>query len=737
MSEPVELRDPRAESEPIEDAVNEHALFFGISSERLRKRARWAGGFLLLSALLPHEFIESSPLFLWDTLPELHPSAAAAALALPAAGLAVLVSSIVAKRSTSIAVTVLASFVLVTILFQLGGDRAAWDSFSMPESVSNRPAAALFALGFTSAGAILASRPKARRVARIYLWAGVASALFFYLWPARGEAPASTLLRALSSLPDLPGFRFQIGMVFLAILVLFPLVISLSGLVYLGRPPERPDPWISVVATFGLPSLLVMFAYRALAYANESFALLAYVATILIIIGLLALVSAALVVVGEAASLREDELWGATAPESKATGTKSVDVSERARKGLDLKVAAIIGAAVVTSLSVTEWVLSRPPKKGAEWKLGPTTDEADDVYGTRFVDWDRARRNWYLEVRKESSSTTRLATKKTSKELIEGAKKLDPGLAAAFSAFAEATEDVDMPGRKFVRLVDDVNDASRNAHLPYYLDPSVALEQTKEGVRRHYYASAFRIDSVNRYEVGGDVFATLLVRSISGGAAGHGWLGYSRDSQPFALVDINSIDGYLSDVSLAAATSQCSVHVFAPARARDALAVCGEELARLSKDAGPGTRDAMVVGTERHELQHQIDGAHLAMSGAVLKRLSAYVPSSQERVNREVSAYLAELTSEGLAPRFALLNLAAFVVGEPTGIYHHTAVIVFEGLSGKKLWDGLDPREVDFYEFRDALKELVRLSDDDLRKLARKTYAKLYGGELADPKRVD
>lgn len=732
MTEPPERAPVDVEAD---EAVNEHALFFGISSDRLRRRARWAGAFLLLSILLPHELVESSPLFVWDILGELHPSAILAVLALPLAGVAILLASVIAKRSTSLAVTVLACFTLVPIFFQLGGDRAAWDAFSMPESVSNRPAPALFALAFTSAGAVLSARPRARKIGRGFLLAGVTSALFFYAWPARGEAPASTLFRAISTLPDLPGFRFQLGMIFLSLLVLFPLVISLLGLIYVKHPPDRPDPWLSVIATFGLPALLVMFAYRAMAFAQESFALLAYLATILIVIGVLALVSSALTVVGEAASLGRDELWGATAPASAPSGIGAARA--KARGGLKLQIAATIGAALVVSLSVTEWILSRPPSKGAEWKLSASTDEADEVYGKLFVDWDRARRAWYAEVKKESSSTARLQTKKTSRDLIEGATKLDKGVAGALKIFAEESEDVDMPGRKFVRLVDEVNEASRRAGLPYYLDPSVSLEQTKEGVRRHYYASAFRIDTVNRYEVGSDVFATLLVRPISGGSGGHGWLGYSRDAQPFAIVDIKSIDNYFSDVELAVAQGSCSPHVLAPARAEGALSICGDELDRVMRDAGSSARDAIITGTERHELQHQIDGAQLAMSGAVLKRLSAYVPSSQERVNREVSAYVAELTAEGLAPRFALLHLASFVVGDPTGIYHHAAVIVFEGLSGRKLWDGLDPREVDFYEFRDALKDLTKLSEDDLRKTARSTYKKLYGIELVDPKHME
>ncbi len=724
-------------SRPVDDeAVNEASLFFGISSERLRRRARWAGAFLVASSLLPHEFVDTSPLFFWDTLPELPLAAAIAALAMPVAGLAILVASKLTKRASSLAVVVLTSFALVAVLYQLGGDRAAWDVFSMPESISNRPAPALLALALTAAGAALAFRPQTRKLARILLGASIAAALFFYLWPARGEAPSATLLRALETLPDLPSIRFQIGMVLLAILVLFPLAVSLLGLVYVKTPPKRDDPWLTVLATFGFPALLLLFAYRALIFAQAGLALLAYTFTILLVTGILALLSSAVVVVGEAASLSEGEL--AVAHEASRAGAPSRDARRRARHGgLPLRIASLVGGGVFLVLSIAEWILARPPHKGVEWQLSGATEEADQVYGPLFAKWDRARRTWDADVRHEASASGHLEVRKSAKDLEVGAKRLDPALAQAFDALTSESDDLDLAGRRFFRLVEDVNEASRRARLPYYIDPTISVRETKDGVQRLFYAASFRIDSVNRWDVDGQDFAALLVRPISGGHSGHGFLGFSRDVQPFALVDVDEIEPYRQDLEASAAVKACTLKVFPQPGAERAFERCGEVLADLVAEAGGGVKDALVLGTERHELQHQIDGPHLSVSSAVLARLGAYVPTFQDRVNRELSAYVAELTAEGLAPKLELVHLAQFVVGERNGAYHHAAILVFEALTQKTLRHGTEPDgEVDYDGVRDALGDLARLSDDDLRERARKAYKELFNATLAAPKRL-
>lgn len=738
---PVEEAEPAPPpaSDPDPDAVNEASLFFGISSQRLRRRARWAGALLLLSALLPHEFVDTSPLFLWDTLPELPIAAVVGSLAMPAAGLAILLASVLAKRATSLAVLVLTSFALVAVMYTLGGDRAAWDVFSMPESVSSRPAPALFALVLTASGAALAFRPGTRKLGRGLLVASVASALFFYLWPTRGEAPMSTLVRAFVSLPDLPSFRFQIGMLLLASIVLWPLFVSLLGLVYVKTPPRRDDPWLTVLATFGLPALLLMFAYRALIFAQAGLALLAYTFTILVVTGILALLSSAIVVAAEGASLNEAELEHA----HRAQQAREIDPDRRQKRakrthdGLSLRTAAIVGATAFFALSITEWVLARPPKKGVEWQLSGATPEADRVYGSLFADWDHARRTWDSDVRHEASASGHLAVRKSAKDLGEAAKALDPKLAEAFLALTTESDDLDLAGRRFFRLIEDVNEASRKARLPYYIDPNIAVRESKEGVQRFFYASAFRIESVNRWDVDGRDFAALVVRPVSGGRTGHGLLGFSRDVQPFALVDLDEIEPYRADLEAAAQSKVCTTKAFPAPRSERAFSRCGEILADLVAESAGGVRDALELGTERHELQHQIDGPHLAMSSAVLERLGAYVPSFQDRVNRELSAYVAELTAEGLAPKLELVHLAQFVLGERGGAYHHASVIVFEALSGKKIRHGVEPEgEVDFDVFEDVLSHLATLSDDELRAKGRDAYAKLFNAKLVSPTRI-
>jgi hypothetical protein len=602
----------------------------------------------------------------------------------------------------------------------------------MPESISTRPAPALLALALTSAGAALTFRESSRKLGRGLLAGAIASAVFFYAWPARGEAPFATVLRALVSLPDLPSARFQVGVVLLVFIILWPLMVALLGVVFLRSVPRREEPWLSVLATFGFPALLFMFAYRALVFAQAGLALLAYSFTILVVLGILALVGSALVVAGQAASLAPSELSAAFAAADEARGG-----AKKERRGLSPRASAIVAAATFLALSVVEWVLARPPKKGVEWSLAGATEEADHLYGPLFSEWDRARRVWDAEVRREASASGHLEVRRSAKDLVDAAKKVDPGVADALVALTSESDDLDLAGRRFFRLIEDVNEASRRARLPYYVDPTVALRESKDGIRRLFYASTFRIDSVNRWDVGGRELATLVVHPVSGGRASHGLLGFSRDAQPFALVDVDEIEPYRKELEEAHARGACSTQVSPPYDAEKAWAACGDLLSSLVEGAGTGLGDALVTGTERHELQHQIDGPHLPMSGAVLGRLGAYVPSFQDRVNRELSAYVAELTADGLAPKLELVHLAQFVLGEPAGAYHHTAVLAFEALSGRTLRRGVEPEgKVDYDAFADVLTELGRLDDAALRRSAERAYRKLYNVDLAAPRRL-
>ncbi len=734
------MSDAAKEPEQVDadpESASEAALFFGISAGRLRSRARWAAVFLLLGGLLPYDFVGTAPLFLWDVIGELPLATVLATLALSLAGLAIFVATFAVKRASSLAIFVLTTLALVAVYFQLGRERAAWEVFSMPSAITNRPAFAILALGLTAAGANLAFRQGTRKLSRFVLIGGVVASALFYLTPTRGEAPIATLARALVTLPDLPDVRFQIGMILVAILMLWPLVVPLLGLLYLRQPPKKDDPWVALLATFGPPALLLMFVYRVIVFAQAGLAVLSYLVAILVVAALLGLVGAAVLVLGESVSLDEK-----VQNEAHELVPDSSREARRKARGLKPQIAGGIAGGVFVLLTITEWILARPPVKGITWELSGGTDQADKLFGDAIPSWQAERSEWQVRLKDHASAAGRADMKQAAHDVVEGAKSVDPGLSAALKDLTGDSEDLDLAGRRWYHLVEQVNEASRKARLPYYLDPTVIVHEDvdKSGnnatVDRDFRVYPYRIDTVNRYDVGGREFATLMVRHLGSARAGHDRLGFSRDVQPFALVVLDEVDGLATDILDDAERRVCG-HAYAESRdGQAAYSACVGAVDKLIEDGG-NPREAVLFGTERHELQHQIDGPDLDLSKIVLRRLEAYVPSFQDRVNRELSAYLAELTADGAAPHATLLTLAPFMFADKhPNTYHFTAAFVFEVISGKRIRRGAEPYgDLQFDVFADVLKDLSALSDDELRQKARDAYKDTFGVELATPKR--
>jgi hypothetical protein len=142
-------------------------------------------------------------------------------------------------------------------------------------------------------------------------------------------------------------------------------------------------------------------------------------------------------------------------------------------------------------------------------------------------------------------------------------------------------------------------------------------------------------------------------------------------------------------------------------------------------------KDGVLVGTERHELQHQIDGPHLPIATGVRSRLEGYALDYQDRVSRETSAFLAELTADGLAPKLGLWQLARYQLASEQGTYPRTALVVMEALAGRSLLRGY---QVDGDAFWRAWQELFAMTDDELRARAKRAWKDLFDAELADPK---
>jgi hypothetical protein len=734
-------REPGAQA-TADDSDDERALFFGISAARLRGRVVWASVLMVASVLLPHDVVGGSPQFVWDIASELAPAPLLAALALPIAGVAMLVARFATRRATSLAAVCLGALLPAAIVKKLGAERSEWDAFSLPDTLSSRPAGALLSLGLVAAAANLSFRPHTRRATPIVVGAAVASALYYYAWPARGEAPLVLVWRALKFLPELPGLRYQLGSIILVFIALWPLVVTLAGgALVLSKPAKKDESWLALVANWGLSFWLFMLAYRALAMSQATVGLLTYLGTILLVTAAIVLVSASVAAMVEGLYVGHGDL----APPSRARPTE-IEPADPFREaaaiaprvvevapGLSPKAAISIAAGIVVALAAGLVAIARPPEKAPAWDLDPPSDAADEVFGQRLIQWGIARQNWDFGVRHEGGAAQRLEVKSSAKGLVDQAKAVDAGLGAAFVTLTDESDDLDLAGRKFARLVAGVNDASRAAKLPYFVDASVMYRQTDDGMQRHFFAYAYKVEQVRRFEVDGAERAALRVRPLGHDRDGHVRLGFSRDADPYALVVLSVTDASAADMAASAAIGDCTDQPVGHMELYGGLGECG----RVVKDAFAGrereVREGVVLGTERHELQHQIDGPHLPIATGVRSRLEGYALDYQDRVSREVSAFLAELTADGLAPKLGLWQLVRYQLASEQGTYPRTALVVLEALAGRSLLRGY---VVDGEALWRAWHELFAMSDDELRARARKAWGELFDGELAEPKPI-
>ncbi len=391
--------------------------------------------------------------------------------------------------------------------------------------------------------------------------------------------------------------------------------------------------------------------------------------------------------------------------------------------------AAGVAVGAIVLLSTLQWWLARPPPKGIKWSLGASSQAADELFGKLIPRWSSGRWWWDMRVREDSSAAALLEVKSRGRDMISAAEKLDPQLGKTLRALARAATRLDVSARGWYRLVAEVNSACRAAKLPYYLDPQVSIRHTKEGLRRHLRVGSLRVVRVRNFAANDEPYATLYVRSLGKLHAGHrlGYLGFSRDTQPFALVVLDTIDSHTKDLRGYASADPPSCGTSFLPRRRDMLLRCGTMLASINQALGEKLAEAEAHNTARHELQHQIDGPLLTLAEPVMHKLASYTDEAQERVNRELSAYLAELANGEGPPKLALVTPLRFALLNKRGTYHHASVLLFGALAGKRLYD---LGEVDDEALSALFDELLKLDEAALRARAAKAWEELFDSEL-------
>jgi hypothetical protein len=467
---------------------------------------------------------------------------------------------------------------------------------------------------------------------------------------------------------------------------------------------------LPLVALFGFPLILMMLLFAWFSRNNPASALYAAMGAALEVAAVIAILSAAFEVIGQRTFTRP----AADAP----------------------RTARACGVALV-ALTVGSWWLALPPDKGVTWSLGAPSEQADALFSEDIPAWSRARWLWDARARGGDGAPARdwVDMRESGKSLVDAAHRIDAGLATALGEMVATGERTEASSRAWFHAVAEVNEASRMAGLPYYLDPEVRIRKTPEGLWRRFAARSFRVVRARRFDVDGRELSALHVRRLRGRRGGHriDLLGLSRDVQPFALVVMEANAEHVEQLTAMAAESPPRCGRIFEERADTILAVCGERLAAAIEDID--LTEVVTAVVERHELQHQLDGPLLPMSTAVLDKLAGYADRAQRRVNRELSAYVAQLTVDVSAPSVGLVIPLRFALMQNRGVYHHAAVLMFEALGERRVRD--ERGRVEPERLGPIYRELVQLDAPRLRARASEAWDRLFGGSLPSVSLVD
>jgi hypothetical protein len=310
--------------------------------------------------------------------------------------------------------------------------------------------------------------------------------------------------------------------------------------------------------------------------------------------------------------------------------------------------------------------------------------------------------------------------------MVGGAQALDPPLAKALEEMGRAARDLDLAGRGWHRAVGRTNEAIRASGLPYYLDPTVFPYAWQGERRRHFGMRSYRVLRVRQFDVEGEDFATLHVDRLDTSRGTSSLLGFSRDLQPFAIVDRRESHGFRDDLQRYAEADppQCSTD----SSTALGLGACGALLARVVARM-PELGSAISAMTDRHELQHQIDGPHLRIPAA-LQETVPYGPQRMQQANRELSAYLAEMTGTDVDPHLCLVHVGRFAMLGERDMLQHIALLILGTMTDQRLYDA--DGEPDQHRVAGAFAQLSVLAADELRTRAKEAWATLYGEALPD-----
>jgi len=359
---------------------------------------------------------------------------------------------------------------------------------------------------------------------------------------------------------------------------------------------------------------------------------------------------------------------------------------------------SVLSAAVmILALGLMVWK-SQPFKPNLDWSLNAPNDAQEAIFSEHFPEYVTALSRYsYIRAKGTESSAHKAHVERQVEILLGAAYAIDRDFGEDIRSFVRISEDPDFSGRVWLRAIRRINERVRNLNMPYYIQANYVEMSPNARIRRMFYVLTYRVERLRRFTVDGEAFAAIHLRKLGGINLGGRWLGLVRGDMPFALVMLDEVENHADSVLHAitneggCGSSEWSYHPLAD----QADTACASFITDLLTERGFDINqdhealrdlfvDIQIRSTERHELQHLVDGTGPSIPLELFELAPRASDAQLSIAAKELSAQLAEFnTDDPLAVALALAQAQSFLLNEEEGggVYRLGAGLIIEHLT--------------------------------------------------------
>jgi hypothetical protein len=357
----------------------------------------------------------------------------------------------------------------------------------------------------------------------------------------------------------------------------------------------------------------------------------------------------------------------------------------------------IAGAFFIIGASLMIWK-SQPYRPNLDWTLGAPTTAQNEIFTKHFPRYVTALSRYsYIQAKGTESKDHKDRVERQVEILLGAAYAIDRDFGEDVRSFVRISEDPDFSGRVWLRAIRRINERVRALDMPYYIQANYVEMSPNARIRRIFYVLTYQVERLRRFNVDGEEYAAIHLRKLGGLNLGGRWLGLVRGDMPFALVMLDEVEDHADNVLNAISheggcgSSESSYHPLAERADTACASFINEILTQRGFDVHEDREvlrdlfiDIQIRSTERHELQHLVDGKGPDIPLELFELAPRASDAQLSMAAKELSAQLAEFNTEDpLALALALAQAQSFLLAEEEGggVYRLGAGLILEYLT--------------------------------------------------------